>query len=291
MTRQIRVPGLLDVIRTDDAELIRSLADHEALDRDFEARGPLINRLLAGRVRRGLRSAMGPLPSAMMRDDRTRAQVQTELREKFRVGNWDEAGVGNLGAYVSGADTRPVGELTQEVVGRVLDGEYRANEETWDAATKVQRHLSSRNPILRIIRWLSGELMRAQNVLSRASRNDGASVHGTGVAVHNLVDSLNWMREAWAEPGLRTRLTPLTAARAAILAPETVLRAGAYDTDIVGGTLAPGTLVALDTRKAASRSMDAHLAFLGDSWSGCPAEAWVMALLEEVWRQAEEDAV
>jgi hypothetical protein len=36
--------------------------------------------------------------------------------------------------------------------------------------------------------------------------------------------------------------------------------------------------------------MDAHLAFLGDSWSGCPAEAWVMALLEEVWRQAGEEA-
>lgn len=289
MTRQIRVPGLLDVIRTDDAETIRKLADHPALDRDFEAQGPLINRLLASRVRRGLRSAMGPLPSALMRDDETRMDVQASLREKFRAGNWDEAGVGNLASYVRGADTRPVGELAQEVVGRVLDSEYRANEDTWDAATKVQRHLRGRNPILRIIRWLSGELMRAQNVLSRASRNDGASVHGTGVAVHNLVDSLDWMHEAWADPGRRQRLTPLAAAHAAIRAPHTVLRAGAYDTDILGGTLAPGTIVALDTRKAANRSMDAHLAFLGSSWSGCPAEAWTMALLEEVWRQAGED--
>jgi len=290
MTRQIRVPGLLNVIRTDDADTIRTLANHPALDRDFEAKGPLINRLLAARVRRGLRSAMGPLPSALMRDDEARAQSQADLRERFKPGNWDAAGVGNLASYVQGADSRPVGELAQEVVGRVLDSEYRANEDTWEAATKVERHLRARNPILRIIRWLSGELMRAQNVLSRASRNDGASVHGTGVAVHNLVDSLDWMRAAWTDHGRRERLTPQTAAHAAIRAPHTVLRAGAYDTDLLGGTVAPGTLVAFDTRKAAERGMDAHLAFLGDSWSGCPAEAWVMALLEEVWRQAGEDA-
>ncbi len=290
MTRQIRVPGLLNVIRTDDPELIRTLADHPALDRDFEAKGPLINRLLAARVRRGLRSAIGPLPSALMRDDEARTKTQADIRERYKPGNWDDPGVGNLASYVQGAGSRPVGELAQEVVGRVLDSEYRSNEDTWDAATKVQRHLQGRNPILRIIRWLSGELMRAQNVLSRASRNDGASVHGTGVAVHNLVDSLDWMRAAWADPSRRARLTPKTAAHAAIRAPHTVMRAGAYDTDLLGGTLKPGTLVALDTRKAASRGMDARLAFLGDSWSSCPAEAWVMALLEEVWRQAEEDA-
>ena len=112
MTRQIRVPGLLNIIRTDDAEVIRTLADHPALDRNFEAKGPLINRLLAARVRQGLRSAMGPLPSALMRDDAARKKSQADLRERYTPGDWDDPGVGNLASYVQGADSRPVGEIS-----------------------------------------------------------------------------------------------------------------------------------------------------------------------------------
>ena len=288
MTRQIRFPGIVDVIRTDDPDTIRTLASHAALDRGFEPRGPLVNRLLAGRVRRALRSGDAPLPSALMRDDADRKAEQARLRETFAAGNWDDATVEALAEYVRGRDTRPVGELAQEVIGLVFTPTYNSDEEVWDAATKVEFHLRSWNPVLRLVRWLSGELYRAQKILTRAADGNAAAVHGTGVAVHNLVQSLDWLRSARADAGRARRLTPVTAARASLQAPQTVVRAGAYSTDLPGGTVSPGTIVALDTRKAASRAMDTDLAFLGSSWSRCPADVWVVALLEEVWRRSGE---
>lgn len=288
MTRQIRIPLIIDVIRTDEPDVIRGLADNRALDRGFEPRGPLLNRVLSGRVRRALRTSRKALPSALMRADADRTEAQKVLRQKFVAGSWDDQTVTALADYVRGETARPAGELAQEVIGRVFDQSYGANEDTWDAARVMEFHLRSWNPIKRLVRWLSGELVRAQNTLTRAADGNASSVHGTGIAVHNLVESLDLMRDDWADPAQRDRLTPRTAALSALLAPRTVMRAGAIDADVLGGTLKPGTLVALDTRAAAGRGMNADIAFLSDSWSACPAEAWVVALLEEVWRRAGE---
>ena len=170
----------------------------------------------------------------------------------------------------------------------MFDPAYGSDDEVWEAARKVEFHLRSWNPLLRLVRWLSGDLQRAQKVLTRAAGGDAASVHGTGVAVHNLVESLEWMRTARADRARAVRLTPVTAARAALRAPQTVVRAGVRDADLSAGTVRAGTIVALDTRAAATRSMDADLAFLAGSWSGCPADAWVLALLEEIWRRSGE---
>ena len=46
MSRSLRIPGLIDLIRTDARSEIRDLAVDGRLDRRFEARGPLINRIL-----------------------------------------------------------------------------------------------------------------------------------------------------------------------------------------------------------------------------------------------------
>ena len=49
MSRSLRIPGLVDLIRVDASSDIRVLADDGRLDRRFERRGPLINRILLGR--------------------------------------------------------------------------------------------------------------------------------------------------------------------------------------------------------------------------------------------------
>src|SRR5262249_41319380 len=80
MGRWFRIPGLVDLIRGDAAPDIRILAGDSRLDRRFEVSGPLINRLLAGRVRRVLQVDGAPLPSVAPRHDTQRAQSQEALR-------------------------------------------------------------------------------------------------------------------------------------------------------------------------------------------------------------------
>ena len=50
MARRYRIPGLIDLTFVSDPEEIRALAADPALDRRFLRRGPLVNRLIAGRI-------------------------------------------------------------------------------------------------------------------------------------------------------------------------------------------------------------------------------------------------
>ena len=64
MSRSLRIPGLIDLIRTDARSEIRDLAVDGRLDRRFEARGPLINRILLH----------------ILLAETARAQIQVELK-------------------------------------------------------------------------------------------------------------------------------------------------------------------------------------------------------------------
>ncbi len=288
MARHIRIPLIADLILTDDADEIGQLADHAALDRGFRPRGPLINRILAHRVRSALSLGGNPLPSAMMRDDPERRRMSQDIADKFAPGNWDTDTLTQMVGYVRGDLSRPVGELAQQITGRVFDPTYAASAETWDAAKAIETHLQSFNPLRRLIAFLSGALRDAQGVLGQAAKGDKGAVHGTGIAVHNLALSLERLQAAWADQRLRAHLTPEQAALRVIAAPRTVMRAGKRQSDTIGGRVRPVTLVAMNTRRAAGAGMDADLAFLGSSWSRCPAQHWVMALLAEIWKQAGE---
>ena len=288
MARHIRIPLLADLILTDDPDEIRQLANHGALDRGFRPRGPLINRLLARRVKSALALDGAPLPSVMMRESSERQQISENLTAMFTPGKWDADTLAQMAAFVRGDKDRPAGELAQEVVGRVFKPDYIATKQTWDAAKAIEDHLQTFNPIRRIMQFVSGALYKAQLVLGRASDGDTGAVHGTGIAVHNLALSLERLRDAWADETLRSSLTPEQAALRAVVAPRTVMRAGMRHSDTIGGRVRPVTLVAMNTRTAACSRMNADLSFLGSSWSHCPAERWVMALLAETWRQAGE---
>ncbi len=285
MARHIRIPLIADLILTDDPQEIRHLAGHSALDRGFQSRGPLINQLLARRVRSALSLRGKPLPSAMMRKSPERRETSDRLAGMFTAGNWNPDTLKQIAAYVRGNRNRPAGELAQEVIGRVFDPTFSANEHTWKAAQVIEDHLQSFNPVRRILRSFTGALRNAQKTLGDAFDGDLGAVHGTGIAVHNLALSLDRMRKDWADETLRS-LTPEQAAQRAVVAPRTVLRATAHECDVSAGQLRSGTLVAMNTRTATDKGMHADLAFLQNSWSRCPAQNWVFALLAETWKQA-----
>ena len=84
MSRSLRIPGLIDLVRADTRSDIRGLANDARLDRRFEARGPLINRILVERIRNVLRIDGVPLPSVAPRQDAERVRTQDALAAAAR---------------------------------------------------------------------------------------------------------------------------------------------------------------------------------------------------------------
>ena len=115
---------------------------------------------------------------------------------------------------------------------------------------------------------------------------DLAAVHAIGVAVHNIVSGVNAMRELYNDPSNRTALSPEAAGDRCMFAPESVLRQPIAPDNAAGNELETGTLVVLNLQAANAKTPNADLAFLRNSWSQCPADRWVPALLEGIWRRA-----
>ncbi|RLP26169.1 hypothetical protein [Mesorhizobium sp. YM1C-6-2] len=292
MTRRLRIPGLVDLIRIDDPAVIAAASADARLDRDFSGGGPLINRWIAGRIRRSLRTPTAPLPSVSPRDHPGRAEQQAALQS--RLGALVSKGavatdhVAELAAYVRGE--RPesaVGPLVQEAIGRLFADRYSSSDHTWRAACVLDAAPRNMNP-LRALWWaVTGALRRAQHVLSDAAGGDSAGVHATAVAVHSLVRSLRQMRRLWLEPGLRDRITTDAAVMRSLRAPESVPRRWSAPASTIWGNLPAGTLALFELDAARARDPDADIIFMAASWSRCPAAAWTTALLKDVWKRAQ----
>ena len=119
MGRSLRIPGLIDLVQADARPDIRGLADDARLDRKFELRGPLINRLLVLRIRGVLRLAGVPLPSVAPRDDAQR------MRELWNVPRWRSPAVAD--AVVEQCVFAPPSVLRQAAMpGATVCGAVRA---------------------------------------------------------------------------------------------------------------------------------------------------------------------
>src|SRR5678815_2149910 len=136
--RSIRIPFLIDLKRLDDKPDIRAAALDQRLDRDFGSRGPLINRLLMGRINGALRVDGKPLPSVAPRGDAERARSQAALHRRLDPAKgplWDDATLGRLVAAVRGtAGLEAIGPSAQQAVGRLFNKSYVGDAASFQAA-------------------------------------------------------------------------------------------------------------------------------------------------------------
>jgi hypothetical protein len=291
MTRRLRIPGLVDLIRIDDPAAIAAASADVRLDRDFAGGGPLLNRWIARRIRRSLRTPNAPLPSVSPRDygDRGARQValQGRLCALVSEGAVAKDHVAELAAYVRGErDERALGPLVQEAVGRLFADDYKATGSTWRAACVLDAAPRNMNP-LRALWWaVTGAVGRSRRVLSKAAGDDPSGVHATAVAVHSLVRSVSAMRQLWLEPGVRERISADAAVVRSLRAPESVPRRWSHPASTVWGNLPAGALVLFELDAARKRDPDADITFMASSWSHCPAAGWTTALLKAIWKHA-----
>jgi hypothetical protein len=292
VARRYRIPGLIDLTFVSDPEDIRALAADPALDRRFERRGPLVNRLVAGRIRRWFQADGRPIPPLSPRGDADRAARQKSLRASLEPGAgqplWTEPQLQRLVAFVQGRlPAEEAGVTLQEIVGQRYNPAYVADRASWEAARMLDdfrdRFVSPRHLV-----WLvTGRLRRARALLVERAGNDRHALHGTAVGLHGVMGALERMRELRAHPqsgSINDRMALSRCLHPPRRVPRTV--EAMVTTAATARPLPPGAIVLLELEQAGSRAPDPDITFMHGSWNFCPAEAFVPALLKAVWRGA-----
>jgi hypothetical protein len=190
----------------------------------------------------------------------------------------------SLAAFVRGEGaTKDCVLLVQQVVGRLFASEFTATPASWSAALVLDKAPRTMNPILLAWWALTGRVQQAKRLLAGMVGGDLAAVHAIGVAIHNIVSGVNRMRQLYSES---PALSPGEAGSRCLVAPSTVIRQPTSSDNSTQSELKPATLVLLSLRTANDKTPSRDVAFLRDTWSRCPAEQWVPALLEGIWRRA-----
>ena len=289
--KRIRVPGVVDIVSSDDASEIEAFAQDSNLDRAYGDHSILTNGKILQRVQDTLQFEGKPFPTVSPRCAEGRAAAQEALWRRLNsITPGYSAGpdqLENLAAFVRGeVKDDACGPLVQQVVGELFSATFKASAESWNAALVLNEALHTLNPALLVSLAITKRVDDAKQLLSSMVGGDLAAVHAIGVAVHNIVNGVNAMRELYNDPSNRTALSPEAAGDRCLFAPESVLRQPIAPDNAAGNELETGTLVVLNLQAANAKTPNSDLAFLRNSWSQCPADRWVPALLEGIWRRA-----
>jgi hypothetical protein len=224
------------------------------------------------------------------RTDPSRAAAQDELWSRLNV-KADEVKDGPaelepLAEWVRGIGTaEKLDLLVQQNIGRLFVETFTATEESLAAAHIVLEAASSTN-VLRTLAWrISGRLARAKTLLASMVNGDLAGVIALIAARQLIVDGLHKMRQLAADPALRSSITTDAAVDKCLFAPTTVVRQAKTSGEVGGCPFKRGSLFILGLGSASKGAANRDLVFQSQSWSRCPAEEWVPALLEGVWKR------
>jgi len=285
------VPGVLDVFETSDPQEIEAINTDPRFDRKFDSRTCPLNWLLLKRSLSVLSYAGNRFPTMKPRESDSRKSDQRTLWNRLNL-KAPQVRLGPkelepLSDWVRGHGTEEsLGLRAQQILGRLFSESFIATPESWDAAITLVRAPRSSN-VFKLIWWnLSGEIRRAKRQLAGMVNNDLSAVNAIGIAVHNLVKSLRQMRQIYSDKNLRRTLSPPEAVDRCLTAPISISRQPTVAGELKGCQFSSGSLFILNTGDAAKREGARRLVFMRDSWSSCPAEQWVPAMLEGVWLRA-----
>uniref|UniRef100_UPI0025C66012 hypothetical protein n=1 Tax=Aquisalimonas sp. TaxID=1872621 RepID=UPI0025C66012 len=268
MARRIAIPGLINLLRVDDAREIRALDAESRVDRSLEPRGGLINRLRLRRIAQAFVVDGHLLPAFLRRDapnrERERASLEARLNERVAAGTWsDDPAFATLVAGARGeVDEQALGVAAQGLLGRLFKPGYEADPASYEAACVLDRY--PRVNALRALGWAwSGRLRHARQLLRERADGDGHAVHATAIALHNLVRTVQAMAALRADPSRRGRTRPAAMLAQCLAAPDTVLRLARepLSTPAAPRRLQGGELILFRVQDCVRASGDTRLAF------------------------------
>jgi hypothetical protein len=257
--KRVCIPGIVDIVTSDDPTEIESFAQDPNLDRAFSDRSVLTNGAILQRVLEILQIGGNPLPTVSPRCAPGRAEAQNALWNRLNsLAPAYSAGpdeLASLAAFVQGVGPDDsCGILVQQVVGRLFAPNFQATQVSWDAALLLDQAVHTLNPAA--IAWLA------------------------------LTKQADQAKQLHSDPAGRAALSPETAGGRCLFAPVNILRQPTAPDTSANGELETGTLLILSLQAANANAPDASLAFQRGTWSMCPAEQWVPALLQGIWLRA-----
>lgn len=290
MAIRITIPGILRLIFFKKPNEILAINDSSMVQRSLSGRGGLFQRSTAEKFAI-FRTPDGEIwPAFCNRLDPLRAKHQRELEAALA----DISGllarlapeIAALATYIcSGRADRPQEVIIQQMVGRLFFSDYAASEESYDAANTLQTWLTG-GPVKAYLLKLNGALQRALDQIIGLARGNTSCAHATALAMHNMVKSIELMRELARKDNNLKELSPRQAVTRTLRAPERVVRE-ARDGGSVGNIrLHARSLVIFCVEAARLQSLDIGFGFFASEWNRCPAHAIVPALLAEIWQQA-----
>lgn len=289
--KRYNIPGVVDVYEVSDPKEIEAVNNDPRIDRHFDSRTCPFNWLFVKRSLSVLSYAGNRFPTMKPRDSHERQLAQLALwnRLNLKVAEIKSGPkeLEPLAHWVRGYGTdEALGPRAQQILGRLFFETFVATPESWDAAlTLVKAPRSSNVP--KLIWWnISGKLRRAKRLLAGMVNDDLSAVNAIGIAVHNLVKSLRQMRTLYSDMNSRLQLSAADAANRCLIAPASIFRQATIAGELNGKAFSNNSLFVLNIGEAAQQEAARRLVFMGNSWSACPAERWVPALLEGVWLRA-----
>jgi hypothetical protein len=285
------IPGVLDIFEVSDPQEIEAINADPRFDRKFDSRTCPFNWLLLKRSLIVLSYAGNRFPTMKPRESNSRKSDQQALWNRLnltvprvRLGPKE---LEPLSDWVRGHGAEEsLGLRAQQILGRLFSETFVSTPESWDAAITLVRAPRSSN-VFKLIWWkLSGKVRRAKRQLAGMVNNDLSAVNAIGIAVHNLVKSLRQMREIYSDGNLRITLSPSDAVDRCLTAPVSIYRQATSAGELNGCQFSNGSIFILNIGDASKMEGASSLVFMRDSWSSCPAEQWVPAMLEGVWLRA-----
>jgi hypothetical protein len=288
---RIHLGKLLDVLLVSDPDQIRWLNQHERVQRPLDANASWLHRLIERRLGEDLAFSGRPLPVFAARENAERARAQRALftrLEPLRGMPGEETD--RMAEYVAGKlHLGEIGAIAQQWCGRLFMSHYRSAPEVHEAG-RLLANWPTTSPLRAYLDRKQGRLSEAKKVISNVADDDLHCVHATSIGMENITRSLHKLRHA-ALLGIKRHVSPDEILRECLHAPPAVLRgcAGELSVPFLSQPLTKRTLIVFLVARSYRQSGDLDDAFLGGSWSACPAREVIPEMLRGVWHAAHDD--
>jgi hypothetical protein len=285
MAIHLDLPYLFSLVLVQELSELRLINRSPDVERSLVSATGVVGKWLHRALEHDLRFQGAPLHVFRPRSDAARADSQATLERRLssltlqdRVG---EQELGPILAYLRGAGDRDEAAIAvQEIVGRAFTPGYQSSEHSYRAARVVDGW--PRQPWGALTEGVTRRLCRAKAQVAGAAHDDSGAIHATSIAMHNIVRSLDRLRERYLD-GDRSRL-----GEADLAAPALVVRTALRRTTFpfLSRPVKEGTVFVIPLDRLHDGQANRDLVFLEREWSQCPAHKFVPNLLELAWERA-----
>lgn len=288
MTRRIRIPLVFDVLYVDEPDVMYRLNENRYVDRNATHRFSLANWIVHSRIYNLITARGAYFPVFLEREDPVRIKLQAELDDELTRIPPPPALVEKIASFVAGkTGTEAASIAVQNICGKPIDPDFEATPETVKNARIVSDYMRS-GLLTKLLFLTTNKLRSARGQLWKTSKENRLLMHAITLGPQGVQRALERMSEIREDPNFEGKVNMESVVAQCLVPPSRLLRFSNNVVPYAEGcmTLRPGTLVVFLLKRVHSGTARRDVPFLEDTWSQCPAHAYIPRLLQEVWKKS-----